>query len=172
MRLHRSIRVVNEYLKNNKKLKGWIMFFKKKSSKKEDHKRKDNKPYLNCSFTYGDNAVVLTDENRNQITVVDERGNIQNFPGVQDKELWINELKSGDIFPKVRYRTEFYSCADFTWKMLWEIQPDGRYWEDSDGFGGSSDQEIILYSYFDKRGIFLHEFRVYSIGIKEYFKDE
>ena len=52
--------------------------------------------------------------------------------------------------------------------MLWEIQPDGRYWADGDGFGAESDYEIQLYSYLDVQGKFTAPFRIYSIGTTKF----
>ena len=56
--------------------------------------------------------------------------------------------------------------------MLWEIQPDGRYWEDEDGFGGTSDAEVTLYTFLDENGDFTGPFRVYRIGAHDYYKPE
>ena len=53
--------------------------------------------------------------------------------------------------------------------MIWMIQPDGRYWADDDGFGGSGALEVQLYAYIDENGKFLSKFRIYSLGIKDYF---
>lgn len=55
-------------------------------------------------------------------------------------------------------------------RMVWEIQPDGRYWEDDDGFGGESDLEILLYTYLDDKGNFTGSFRTYSIGGEEFVR--
>ena len=38
------------------------------------------------------------------------------------------------------------------------VQPDGRYWEDEDGFGGESDEEIWLYALLDDKGNYLSGF--------------
>ena len=55
--------------------------------------------------------------------------------------------------------------------MIWQIQPDGRYWEDEDGFGGPSDSEICLYAFIDEMGYFREKFRIYSYGAKCFFEE-
>lgn len=99
-------------------------------------------------------------------TIVNNAGWIVRFPGVKRGE-WTQYLKSEkSLLPIVRYRTEFEEYDDAHYIMIWEVQPDGMYWEDSDGFGGSSDLEICLYTLIDHRGRFDGPFRLYSVGDK------
>ena len=135
---------------------------------KKTTKKENRGPHLNCGYTYGNEPVILTDEGGNEIVIADGKGNIKNFPGILPEKSWIDELDGESIPPRIQYRTEFSRCPDGTWRMLWEVQPDGRYWADSDGFGGNSDSEIILYSHFDSTGTFLAPFRIYSVGGKKY----
>lgn len=37
---------------------------------------------------------------------------------------------------------------------VWEIQPDGRYWMDEDGFGMENSIELSLYTDLDNEGIY------------------
>ena len=46
--------------------------------------------------------------------------------------------------------------------MIWTIQLDGRFWEDEEGFGGTSDNEIRLSAILDKNGRFITPFRLYK----------
>lgn len=55
---------------------------------------------------------------------------------------------------QIRFRTDFQRMDNHTIGMVWEIQPDDRYWEDDDGFGGASDLENLLYTYLDDKGNF------------------
>ena len=55
--------------------------------------------------------------------------------------------------------------------MLWQIQPDGRYWEDDDGFGGSPDEEVTLYAFLDEEGNFDGPFRIYQVGMRKYCEE-
>lgn len=101
--------------------------------------------------------------------LVDNKGVIQNFPGI-DKEvsqLDIEIIKRG-LTPVIRFRTEFSKYDEERYIMLWQIQPDGRYWADDDGFGMNNDEEILLYSFLDKNGKFINPFCIYRIGDKKY----
>ena len=118
----------------------------------------------------GDRAdVVFTNpETGEKKLIVDNKGNIQNFPGI-DKEVY--QLDAGIIkrglTPVIRFRTEFSKYDEERYIMLWQIQPDGKYWSD-DGFGMSNDEKIFLYSFLDKNGEFLKPFCIYRIGRKRY----
>ena len=37
-------------------------------------------------------------------------------------------------------------------RVRWQINPDGRYWMDDDGFGMTSDVEVEIYGYINKEG--------------------
>ena len=77
-----------------------------------------------------------------------------NFPGIIQEEFWIKKINMGSLEPVVRYRSSFESLGNGKYRMLWQIQPDGRYWEDEDGFGAESDEEISLYADIDQDGNF------------------
>lgn len=49
-------------------------------------------------------------------------------------------------------------------EVSWQINPDGRYYMDEDGYGMTDDEEIIIYSYVDRAGKPLVKFR----NIKDY----
>ena len=49
-------------------------------------------------------------------------------------------------------------------EMSWQINPDGRYYMDDDGYGMTDDIEITLYAYVDRSGKPLVKFR----NIKDY----
>lgn len=44
-------------------------------------------------------------------------------------------------------------------QVSWQINPDGRYYMDEDGYGMTDDVEITLYSYVDRAGRPLAKFR-------------
>lgn len=44
-------------------------------------------------------------------------------------------------------------------EVSWQINPDGRYYMDEDGFGMTDDDEITIYSYVDRDGKPLVKFR-------------
>ena len=104
--------------------------------------------------------------------IVDYDGSIRNFPGIVEEERWMKALISRRyLAPVIRFRTVFEVSAEQEdgerpYRMIWGIQPDGRYWEDEDGFGAEKDLEIRLYADLDKNGDFLGPFRVYNVGSK------
>lgn len=102
--------------------------------------------------------------------IVDDNGYILNYPGLGNPEEWLYAWKSKcELEPQIRFRTDFERMEDNTILMVWEIQPDGRYWEDEDGFGGESDLEILLYTYLDEKGNFTMPFKAYQVGTKELY---
>lgn len=104
-------------------------------------------------------------------TTVDNAGHIVHFPGIK-KGVWADQLASEwNLQPVVRSRTSFQRYNDAYYIMIWEVQPDGRYWEDSDGLGGNGDVEICLYALIDHRGHFDDPFCVYSVGGKRKLKE-
>lgn len=44
-------------------------------------------------------------------------------------------------------------------EVSWQINPDGRYYMDEDGYGMTDDEEITIYSYVDRAGKPLVKFR-------------
>lgn len=82
----------------------------------------------------------LTVDNIDPKSVRDYRG----IPCVRDRKaqygFCVNQFRSGKAV------------------VSWCIQPDGRYWEDEDGFGGNCDMEITLYSMIDRQGHFCTPF--------------
>lgn len=53
--------------------------------------------------------------------------------------------------------------------MIWQVQPDGMYWRDEDGYGMTPDEEIRLYSFIDRNGRFTAPFKIYNIGTKQFY---
>lgn len=104
-----------------------------------------------------------------RVLLIDNNGYIQNFPGIVKGD-WTNELTTKNYLrPQVRFRSDFQKYDDERYMMIWQIQPDGRYWADDDGFGMENDPEIRLYAFIDTDGKFLGPFDVYNIGNKSYF---
>ncbi len=141
---------------------------------------KNNGPQLSQWVTFGDHlyryegevaAVEFVNKEYGiRKWIVDNNGYIQNYPGLENPEEWLDAWESErELEPQICFRTDFTLMDDNTILMVWEIQPDGRYWEDEDGFGGKSDSEIRLYTYLDEKGNFTAPFRTYNIGIKKFY---
>ncbi len=95
-------------------------------------------------------------------TIVDDHGIIMDFPGLAHPEL-IELYCNGYVGKRIRFRSEISTLGD-QYALIWQIQPDGRYWEDDDGFGGTSDVEIDLYARINDAGYFIEPFHICSIG--------
>lgn len=133
-------------------------------------------PHMSASYTYGCHACedptvfFLNPSQGIRRKIVDKDGCILNFPGVETAPFWADLLSPNALQPLICFRTEFAKKSDERHIMLWQVQPDGRYWADEDGFGMENDPEIVLYSFLDSQGYFTDPFRLYSIGTKYYFR--
>ena len=96
--------------------------------------------------------------------VLDDCGFFARFPGIANPALLepYCPVPSGRV--RVEYGFAFQPMALGTWRMLWTIHPDGRYWADEDDFGWENDTEVELYAPMDNDGKFLASFRIYQIG--------
>ena len=148
---------------------GWLKdLFGKQTPAVTQQKREA--PYLTQTVVFGmhlyrrageDSSVYFVDEKRGiRKKLVDSNGVIQHFPGFADKKALESLLSSPRyLTPQIRFRTSFEK-QDSGWMMLWQIQPDGRYWEDEDGFGGTNDEEITLFTCVDENGDFTGPFEL------------
>ncbi len=100
-------------------------------------------------------------------TIVDDRGMILRFPGIAHPDL-VSMYSKGHLGHQIRYSSHI-SLLSGQYALIWQIQPDGRYWEDEDGFGGTSDDEIDLYAPLDESGNFAKPFRIFSIGSNKFY---
>ena len=106
-------------------------------------------------------------------TIVDFDKTIQHYPGTENEDAWLEYWTSEKPLENcVLYGVDFTPVGQDAMRMVWMIQPDGRYWADESGFGMENDQEICLYSMLDARGRFAHPFRLYSIGGKRVAQEE
>lgn len=85
--------------------------------------------------------------------IVNGEGEIQNFPGFKERT-WERQLE----FPMAAQRVSFVfwisPYQDGKACVRWLIQPDGRYFEDEDGFGAEHCDEIEVYSFLNEQGEF------------------
>lgn len=135
-------------------------------------------PYLTQTVVYGmhmyrsageDSTVCFVDEARGiRKMLVDCDGRIQNFPGMVKDDFWVKDVPDRYMGAQIRFRTSFEKRGD-GWIMLWQIWPDGRYWEDDDGFGMTNDEEITLYTFVNSDGEFTGPFRIYRMGRRNYY---
>lgn len=136
--------------------------------------------YLTATVTYGmhpyrrpdeDSSVYYVDEHRGiRKMIIDPHGHIQNFPGFVKEEFWVKQVHHNYLKPQVCFRSSFEK-RDRGWIFLWQLQPDGWYWADEDGFGAENDSEVVLYTYLDRNGDFVAPFRIYQLDRRGYSLD-
>ena len=158
-------------------MKLFAKLFRKKHSQNPFPKEPIAEPYLSSWHTAGmhmyrskdeDSSVYYIDETRGiRRLVVDKYGNIQNFPGIIKEDFWTCEVAHRFMKPQIRFST-YFERRDGKIIMLWEIQPDGRYWGDDDGFGMEHDVEVILYAFLNNDGFFEGPFRIYKLDTKRF----
>ncbi len=148
------------------------------STKQDDTTVVRTQPYLTQTVTYGprrvgdDPSVCFVDERRGIYrTIVDQGGNIRDFPGIVQEGTWVKDVSPNALLPEVHFETRF-EARDDGWLVLWEIQPDGRYWEDESGFGAEQDVEVVLYTFLDREGNFTGPFKLYKYGIRRFYPKE
>ena len=144
----------------------------KKPAKQTEEKHKET-VYLTETVTFGmhpyrsadeDSSVFFVDEkNGVRKMIIDSRGNIQNFPGMIKEDFWVKHVAPNYLKPRVGFRSSFEKREN-GWIFLWQLQPDGWYWADGDGFGGEDDLEVVLYTYLNLSGDFTGPFRIYQLG--------
>lgn len=122
-----------------------------------------------CFFTYdlkpngfgGKHVVKLTFHNpdaRIHRKITNAYGEFLDFPGYADGE-WRDKAVFSTYPPKMRF---LFTCKPFEagkMELYWTFQPDGRYYEDDDGFGGTPEDEIQLVTVLDSKGSFLQSFQ-------------
>ena len=123
-------------------------------------------------ITFGDHlyrhkgqiAEIIMENTRTGVrkTIVDDDGIIVGFPGFAYPDL-VSLYNNGIPNARIRFRSDISRLGE-QYALIWQIQPDGRYWEDDDGFGMTTDDEIDLYAHFDETGHFTEPFHLFSIG--------
>ena len=104
------------------------------------------------------NAYLLrTDDPSFRRCIVNQAGYIQNFPGFRDRS-WEKALDIPTASERVLFAFWVFPYQDGKARVRWLIQPDGRYFEDEDGYGAEHCDEIEMYSYIDEEGRFTEPF--------------
>lgn len=115
--------------------------------------------------------VIFTTKTGEKKIIVDNDGRIMDFPGIKKEDFWMKEIQVKKFLdPVICFWTRFAKYDNERYIMYWQVQPDGRYWEDEDGFGMEPDEEITLYAFIDQEGNFMGPFEIYQIGWKKYLE--
>lgn len=139
---------------------------KKSNTEKKKSLRKDlgdgfYLEYIETSNGFGGyhpvNIVLKNDQDKKcRRVITDKRGNFVNFPGVKEGP-WVKEV-DGKFVAAVQYTFSVSKFVNGVSRVIWLVQPDGRYFADEDGFGAEKCSEIKLYSIMNTRGEFLCPF--------------
>lgn len=107
--------------------------------------------------------------NHNAKTVFEFMSHSQYLLTVEEEDIEWSTLKklSEDIQENARaqfamYPTFVESFRNGVAEVRWQINPDGRYWMDDDGFGMTRDVEVEIYGYINKEGKVVGKFRLPS----------
>ncbi len=118
---------------------------------------------------YSNFASCFVDESRELCRlIIDPKGNIRNFPGIETCEALQAEYPEFQGAPQVRHEMRFGPFRDGKILTVWTVRPDGREYMDSWGFGGEDFESVRLYSFLDENGDFTAPFRLYAIGDRLY----
>lgn len=152
-------------------------------SAKEDKKEEcppHPEPFFSQWVTYGDHpnrtpgekteVIFVNPEKEIAEIIVDSDGKIRDFPGIANPEVVAGHLaEKKPPEPVVRFRTEFQKLEN-KYLMLWQIQPNGKYWANIDGREVTNDKEVILYTYVNDYGKLRFSFQLYQVGETNYFE--
>lgn len=89
--------------------------------------------------------------------IINQAGYIQNFPGFKDRS-WEKRLDVPSCAERVMFAFWIFPYQNGKALVRWLIQPDGRYFEDEDGYGAEHCDEIEMYSALNEDGQFTEPF--------------
>lgn len=62
--------------------------------------------------------------------------------------------------PQLLFLDQYRGYYDGVAEVEWQINPDGLYYMDSDGYGETDGKKVSLFSYIDRKGMPLVKFRM------------
>ncbi len=85
-------------------------------------------------------------------TVTDEDIDWESIKGLPQDVIGVAKRHS------FHYPGHIYKYTNGVAEVDWQLQPDGRYYMDEDGFGMTSDNEINIYGAIDRKGKVVRKF--------------
>lgn len=105
--------------------------------------------------------------NHNTQTAFEFMGHNQHLLTVNEEDIEWSTLKSlsDEVIERAKERFAIFptfveSFQNGVARVRWQINPDGRYWMDEDGYGMTDDEEVELYGYINKVGRVVGKFRL------------
>ena len=109
-------------------------------------------------YSWGENLLHVTDENIDEYLVNKTTGKIRQIAslgqlvGFSDEEIDFETLDKIPNSHNAHSRSINYAhinrwddCKNGLIALSWTLYPDGRYFEDEDGFGGKDNDELTVY---------------------------
>ena len=112
-------------------------------------------------------TVVFCDAPHGNYRLLLFRGRFMDFPGIAEADMPLIDTEYCETRPIPEEARRGYSLDRLRsggYVLWWVIQPDGRYYEDDDGFGAEFQEEIRLFAVLDGNGQFTGPFRLGVIG--------
>ena len=119
----------------------------------------------------GNGTAVLCDPENGYYRLLLFQRSFLDFPGIAPADMPAIEAEYCEHRPipeTAQFGYSFDRRRSGGYVFWWVIQPDGRYYEDEDGFGAEFQEEIRLFALLDKAGHFITPFRLGEIGVNRY----
>lgn len=106
---------------------------------------------LSCDYLHP--RIILDDNRRRAYEFVDEHERLKKVRPCDIDMVSLGGLP-GECLKRVRERDFGYCSLVFNYEdglalVRWQLNPDGRYWADEDGFGMTADKEVNIYGVID-----------------------
>ena len=126
-------------------------------------------------YSWGENLLHVTDENGDEYLVNKTTGKVRQIAshgqlvGFSDEEIDFETLDKVPNSHNAHSRSINYAhinrwdnCQNGIFALSWMLYPDGRYFEDEDGFGGEDNDELMVYCIMDDNLEVIRPFTVVS----------
>ncbi len=102
------------------------------------------------------NLVFHNEEKNIHRQITNDLGFFVDYPG-HEKGDWEKDVTM-TFLHATRFVAYVSNFVGDTCRFSWMLQPDGRYWEDEDGYGMTQDKEVWLYALINNEGKFVTPF--------------
>ena len=98
-------------------------------------------------------AIEFMDSNERLVTVTENDIDWASLKNLSEDDIYVAQCLSFHFPSFIR---EFENGVA---RVDWQLNPDGRYYMDDDGYGMTDDEEVEIYGFIDKEGNVLVKFR-------------
>ena len=106
-------------------------------------------------------VTLINEATKEKIVLVDDQGHLVRFTKADIDLEQVNRMENSFNAAKLIAPYGFYvdPFKNGVALVSWTLYPDGRYFEDEDGFGGENCNETTVYGYIDIHGIMMIPFQ-------------